>query len=161
MYKKILVPTDGSEAGLIACEHAFNVAEKFDSEIHVLYVVHRVMPPVMRGGVQISDGTVVSQKVVEDLKAGKMPSDSETEKKLKKPTMKIVDKARERGLEVVQSVRAGKPSKEIIKYAEDNDIDIIVMGSHGEGSIDRLILGSTTEKVLKCSTLPVFVVDTY
>ncbi|UOY09936.1 universal stress protein [Methanonatronarchaeum sp. AMET6-2] len=161
MYDRILIPTDGSGAADKASLHAFNLAEKFDSELHVLYVVSRRIPPVFSNDVKIPGEVHLSQRTVEKLRSGEMPDDDETREKLMRPTEKIADEARDRGIKVVQSVRAGRPDKEIIDYTREYNVDMIVMGSHGKGSLDHMILGSTTDKVLKLSKIPVVVIDTY
>ncbi|MFP4188430.1 MAG: universal stress protein, partial [Halobacteriales archaeon] len=56
-------------------------------------------------------------------------------------------------------VRAGSPHDAIVMYAENNGIDVIVMGSHGRGGVRRALLGSVAERVLRTTHLPVFVVD--
>ncbi len=59
------------------------------------------------------------------------------------------DRAAEHGVEVEEHITAGEPARAIRKFVEDNDIDLVVMGSHGRSGLKRVILGSVTEKVLR------------
>jgi nucleotide-binding universal stress UspA family protein len=71
----------------------------------------------------------------------------------------VADMARERDIEVVEAVRGGTPHKIITNYADSNDIDLVVIGSHGRSGVRRALLGSVTERVLRSTHLPVLVVD--
>jgi nucleotide-binding universal stress UspA family protein len=62
------------------------------------------------------------------------------------------------GLPVETTVLEGSPSREIVRYAEEQDCDLIVMGTHGRGGIDRLLLGSVAERVVRASEVPVLTV---
>ena len=62
---------------------------------------------------------------------------------------------------VRSAVVVGDPAEEIIRYASDNDIDLILMGTHGRKGLDRVIFGSVVEKVVKSSPVPVLTVNTY
>ncbi|PSP63029.1 stress response protein [Halobacteriales archaeon QH_7_66_37] len=52
----------------------------------------------------------------------------------------------------------GSPAREIVSYAEDNDVDVIVMGTHGRSGVDRLLLGSVAERVVRSSSVPVLTI---
>lgn len=56
------------------------------------------------------------------------------------------------------SVVDGSPSRKIVNYAAENDIDVIVMGTHGRSGVDRLLLGSVAERVVRSSTVPVLTI---
>jgi nucleotide-binding universal stress UspA family protein len=59
---------------------------------------------------------------------------------------------------VETAVLEGSPSREIVRYAEAQDCDLVVMGTHGRGGIDRLLLGSVAERVVRASEVPVLTV---
>jgi nucleotide-binding universal stress UspA family protein len=59
------------------------------------------------------------------------------------------------GVPVDTAVVEGKPSREIVRYAEGEGCDLVVMGTHGRGGIDRLLLGSVAESVIRASSIPV------
>ncbi|MDO9098890.1 MAG: universal stress protein, partial [Candidatus Methanoperedens sp.] len=62
------------------------------------------------------------------------------------------------GLEVERNTVEGHPAEEIIKYAEKNSISLIVMGTLGKSGLDRFLLGSVAEKVVRNSKIPVLIV---
>ncbi len=137
MYEKILIPTDGSKGAEVAVEHALEIADRFDAEVHTLYVVDvRVN--------RVSD--IFSDMLGEFEEVGE------------NATAAIEERIEEADLDAVTEVVRGIPSRSIREYAEENSIDLIVMGTHGNTGLDRLLLGSTTEKVLRTSEVPVMTV---
>ncbi|KTG10009.1 hypothetical protein AUR64_10415 [Haloprofundus marisrubri] len=70
----------------------------------------------------------------------------------------LVDIARQRGVEVRTETRVGRPSREIVAYSEESDVDEIVVGSHGRERASRILLGSVAERVLRRAPVPVTVV---
>ncbi|ARS89262.1 universal stress protein [Natrarchaeobaculum aegyptiacum] len=135
MYDAILVPTDGSDPATRATEQAAAIADRFDATLHVLYCV------------DIDDRTpldISSSQSVESMR--------EYGREL---TAEVAAAAPE-GLEVVTVVEDGDPREVILEYADEQDVDVVVMGTHGRTGIDRLLLGSVTEHVTRnaeCSVL--------
>lgn len=138
MYDKILVPTDGSEGSKKALEHAVNIAEKFDSQIHVLYIVD----------VRSASTQEVMLGMMEELR--EIGEES---------TEEFAEAVREKGLEAVTEVTEGVPHRGINSYVDENDIDMVVMGTRGRTGLDRVLVGSTTEKVVRTSEVPVMTVN--
>ncbi|NUB91217.1 universal stress protein [Haloterrigena sp. SYSU A121-1] len=149
MYERILVPTDGSETAEVAVEHALELAERYDAVVHTLYVVDTDSMSLTLGAEQL-----------DRIEQGKFGEMDEVRERAERATDYVADRARERGLEVVEHVSAGKPHSLIAEYVEDNDIDLVVMGSHGRSGIRRTLLGSVTERTLRSTRAPVLVVDT-
>lgn len=137
MYDKILVPTDGSKGAEVAVEHALNLAVKFGSELHVMYV---------------ADVRVDSAGDMWTNMLGQLEEIGE------EATGEIAGRAEESNVETVTNVARGIPHTEINEYAQKNGIDIIVMGTHGRTGIDRILLGSVTEKIVRTSKIPVLTV---
>jgi len=137
LYDSIVLPTDGSEGTENAVTHALELAETFDSKLHVINVVD------VRN---FYDG-VNWEEVLQDveLKGGEIVGE-------------IVQKAEDRGIEADQKVIRGIPHQEINDYAEEENADLVVMGSHGRKGLERMLLGSVTEKVLRTSERPVLTV---
>lgn len=132
MYSEILLPTDGSEASKSAVKHAEQLAEKFDARIHLLYVVDVTAVP----------GELAAQARMEQMKEiGEDTLDS------------IEDELSTNKIEA--NVKVGLPHQEINAYVEENEIDLVTMGSHGRSGLDRILLGSVTEKVLRTCEAPV------
>jgi|AntRauTorcE11898_2_1112593.scaffolds.fasta_scaffold63746_2 nucleotide-binding universal stress UspA family protein len=148
MYDNILVPTDGSETAESAVDHAIDLASKYDATVHALYVVDIDATNYSLGTEQI-----------DRIRRGDLDEMTEVTDEAKKATGYVVDRAAEHGLTVEEHVTAGQPARAIRKFVEDNDIDLVVMGSHGRSGLSRVILGSVAEKVLRRTRLPVLVVD--
>ncbi|MCX2819123.1 universal stress protein [Haladaptatus sp. F3-133] len=148
MYDNILVPTDGSETAEVAVEHAVEMAKRYEATLHTLYVVDI-------DAVNFSLGT----EQLDRLKSGGLDEMDDVKEGAEEATGRVADRASEEGVDVVEEVRAGTPHDTIVKYAENNGIDVIVMGSHGRGGVKRALLGSVAERVLRTTHLPVFVVD--
>lgn len=148
MYERILVPTDGSDVAEAAVDHAVDLAEKYDAELHALYVVDI-------DAVSFGLGT----EQVDRIRQGHLGEMEEVEEKANQATGIVADAAAERDVRVVEEVRVGRPHAVIADYAESEDVDLVVMGSHGRSGVKRAVLGSVTERVLRSTHRPVLVVD--
>ncbi|MFT4946015.1 MAG: nucleotide-binding universal stress UspA family protein [Natronomonas sp.] len=137
MYDQILFPTDGSETASVAFEYALSVASAHDATLHVLHVADS----------SVASTTTVGGEVVDVL-------EQEGEQ--------FVDELRERaetaGVSVVTDVQQGGPADMITAYAEEYDIELIVMPTHGRSGLKRHLLGSVTERVLSTALTPVLTV---
>ena len=140
LYDRILVPTDGSEEGTQAVTHALDLAVVHQASVHTLYVINTAS----YAGMPME----TSWEGIDDLlRADADAAVNEVEK--------LADGY---DVDVTTAVVEGSPSREIIRYAESERCDLIVMGTHGRGGIDRLLLGSVAEKVVRGSTVPVLTV---
>ena len=152
MYKKILVAFDGSEPSKHAIDHAVSIAETNDAELHILSVVPRVMMPVFPdegfGAAPVTAAQDMSE-YQERMKEIYGRSLLEAEKDIKNHYPK---------LDVKTKLMEGRPSSTIVDEAENNDMDLIVIGSRGIGGITGWILGGTSRKVVDNCTKPVLVV---
>jgi nucleotide-binding universal stress UspA family protein len=148
MYDNILVPTDGSDTAESAVDHAIDIAEKYGATIHALYVVDIDATNYSLGTEQI-----------DRIRRGDVDEMTEVKAEADEATGYVVDRAAEHGLTVEEHVAAGQPARAIRKFVEDNDVDLVVMGSHGRSGLSRVVLGSVAEKVLRRTRLPVLVVD--
>ncbi|KOX94646.1 universal stress protein UspA [Haloarcula rubripromontorii] len=150
MYDNILVPTDGSETAENAVDQAVDIASKYGATVHALYVVDVDATSYSLGTEQ-----------VDRIRQGYLDEMTEVKADADEATGYVRDRAAEHGVEVKEHVTAGEPARAVRKFVEDNDIDLIVMGSHGRSGLKRVILGSVTEKVLRRTRLPVLVVDVH
>ncbi|NEU58896.1 universal stress protein [Halorussus sp. MSC15.2] len=148
MYERILIPTDGSETAELAVEEALDIAEKFDAEVYTLYVVDT-------DAAELSLGT----EQVERIRSGRFGEMDELEARAREATEHVAARGRERGIDVAEHFRAGRPHDVIADFAEDHDVDLVVMGSHGRSGVRRMLLGSVTERVLRSTHRSVLVVD--
>jgi nucleotide-binding universal stress UspA family protein len=144
MFKKILVPTDGSEMALFAAKHALAVAEKFESEVTLVHVVQNYYSlPAF----SMPDTVSIPLSVLQDL---------ETNGKL------ILSKTQEifSGFAGKVSTRLeyGPPGKEITDIAADGGYSLIVMGHRGLSGVTEMFLGSVSHHLVHHSPCPVLVV---
>ena len=138
MYKKILVPLDGSPLAEKALDHAVRMARAFDSEIILFEVVH-FMP--IYGSPELVAPLLVDEKQKEL-----------AEKYLAKVAREIEAK----GVKVRFLVRTGQQvAIEIIDFAKENRVDLIIMSTRGRSGISRWVLGSTAHKVLTRAETPI------
>jgi len=138
MYDDVLVPTDGSPAADAAVEHAVRLADRFDSTIHALYVVDATAYSALESGTDLVSDALEGEG--EDAVA------------------RIAEAADDEGLPVVEAVVSGTAYRSILEYADEEGIDMIVMGTHGRQGIDRYLLGSVTERVVRSADQPVLTV---
>ena len=148
MYEHILIPTDGSDVAELAVEHALDLAERYDAEVHALYVVDI-------DSVNLGLGT----EKVDRLKQGRFDEMEELKSKANEATGVVAARGAERDVNVIEHVAGGRPHTVIADYADDHGMDLIVMGSHGRAGVRRALLGSVTERTLRSTHVPVLVVD--
>ena len=140
--RKILVPIDFSERSTAAAEHAAAISARFDSEL----IFQHVVPPgpyehgFVEGG--YNPGAV-------------WPSHEEMEERLLEQMQQLISKAA-RGREVEPVISWGDPVTEIERMADREQVDLILMPTHGYGPFRRFALGSVTTKVLHDLSFPVF-----
>ena len=147
MYKKILLPTDGSEYSEKAGEYAIWIAEKSFSKIIVLNVIDTsYLRSIPQKDLELSledqfkgEGNMAVQKFSEKLE------EKECDGKCK-------------NIQIVTQIKKGKPADEILKTIEEEEIDLVVMGASGKHGLNRLYPGSVTESVVRSAKCPVFVV---
>ncbi|WP_280536591.1 universal stress protein [Halopenitus sp. POP-27] len=138
MYDQILVPTDGSPAADAAIDHAIDLAKQYDARIHALYVVDGSAYSTLEAGSEIVVGALESEG--------------------EEATDRVAETAADAGVEAVTSVVNGTAYRTISEYVDDNAIDLIVMGTHGRQGLDRYLLGSVTERVVRTADVPVLTV---
>lgn len=139
MYASILLPTDGNQEMAPVINQAVELASLCDATVHILHVVderaYHAVPDEARDQVR--------ETLSED-------ADSFTKS--------AANRAIEAGLEVVREVRWGDPAPAILSYAAENDLELIVMGTHGRTGYERYLLGSVAEKVVRMAPMPVLAI---
>lgn len=139
MYENVLLPTDGSDGTGRVVDHALHIARMDEATVHVLHVVDTSVAPL----------DAHSQSVYDALEAAGRKSVEE-----------IRERALDAGIHAVSAIRRGSPHRELLDYADGNDIDLIVMGTHGRTGLERTLLGSVTERVVRLASAPVLTVRT-
>jgi nucleotide-binding universal stress UspA family protein len=141
MYKKILVPLDGSELAKSALDQAEKLAQTFDAEI-ILFQVVPFMP--IYGSPELVTPLIVDEKQKEAAE---------------KYLANLVEELKKRGLKTTATVRTGQQvAVEIIDFAKESGVDLIVMCTHGRSGISRWVLGSIAHKVLTRAETPILLV---
>ena len=139
MYDDVLIPTDGSETVSETLVHALPIAADNDATVHALYVV---------------DSRITAA-------AGEGSGDLEEslEEEGRDAIAEVQDRAAAEGLETVGAVERGTPPKTILEYADERDIDLIVIGTRGKSPREKVTsMGSVSERVVDNASIPVFVV---
>ena len=141
--QRILFPTDFSESSKAALEYACGLAEQNGSELHVLHVVEEMAYLLP------STEFAVLPYYVDELKL---------EEQAKKSLNAVVDPEWAKGRTVYRTVRTGSPFLQVLLYAKENKIDLIVMSTHGRTGLSHLLMGSVAENVVRKATCPVLTV---
>ena len=142
-HEQILVPFDGSAQSRAALEHALDRYETAD--VTALYAVYPDVYP--------STGTYGFGDVSDEMTDWEEEQDEQVNEVLS-ATEEI---AKRHGREIQASTTDGKPATAIVEYVEDNDIDHVVIGSTGRDGLNRLLLGSVAETVVRRSPVSVTV----
>ncbi|BCR04120.1 universal stress protein [Desulfuromonas versatilis] len=154
-YSNILVATDLSQNSVHAFKHAVMMARRNQAKIHLLHVVPEV---------DASMRAYISAMMVKgSLDKFEAQHEEEARQEIQKRLKKFAEDELADHPEDLQRIASievshGHPVAKILQVADQNKIDVIVMGSHGKGAIEHAFLGSTTEKVLRKSKRPVFVI---
>jgi nucleotide-binding universal stress UspA family protein len=141
--KKILVPTDFSEYSNNALKYGCALSEKFSSELHLLHVLQDLVAMVPEPGLAFPP----PGNYMQELQAS-------AEQALKQ----LPEDGWACGPTVIRATRNGPPFVEIVRYAREHAIDLIVIGTHGRGGLAHMLLGSVAEKVVRKSPCPVLTV---
>ncbi|HMK76373.1 MAG TPA: universal stress protein [Thermodesulfobacteriota bacterium] len=141
MYKKILVPLDGSELAKMALDQAEKLAKTFDSEI-ILFQVVPFMP--IYGSPELVTPLIVDEKQKEAAE---------------RYLANLSEELKKRGLRVAATVRTGQQvAVEIIDFAKEVGADLIIMCTHGRSGISRWVMGSVALKVLTRAETPILLI---
>jgi nucleotide-binding universal stress UspA family protein len=148
-YDTILVPTDGSEGALAAAEHAIGLADRYDAAVHVLAVV---------------DVDDVALTTPTDTDLGDLKSTLRTQAQA--DIDEIVSMARAEGQpteaaivpDTEEAILVGVPHRSIVDYVEEEGVDLVVMGTHGRQGLQRVLVGSVAERVVRTAPCPVMTI---
>ena len=139
MYKKILVPTDGSEFAKKAEKHALFLSKVSGAEIIAVSVTENNFV----NGLPLDDEVYQLNQIL---------------KERSEENLKEFDELNEEDLKITHIIREGSPARVILEVAQEEDIDLIVMGSSGKSGFDRFIMGSVADKVVNSAKCAVLVV---
>lgn len=141
--RRILFPTDFSEPARQAQQYATALAERFQCELHLLHIVPQLTLPLPEASTSWTLPEADQRLQVEEAQR------------------QLIDDVKSSGLkqlDTVQVVKVGYAVEEIVNYAKDHDIDLIVIGTHGHTGFAHLLMGSVAEKIVRLATCPVLTV---
>jgi len=133
MYRNILVPTDGSRGSATAAGHAIDLASQYDATVHALHVV--------------DDGGITT--------IGRQDIQRHLRERGERLVEAVHDRAEKRGVDCETAVVSGSPPERIVQYAREEDVDLVVVGTHGRTGLRRYLLGSVAERVVRTAPVPV------
>ena len=140
LVKKILIATDGSEYTKNAVDYGIDLAKNTGAKLSTIYVIDTAaFASIPMDAAWESMYELLKQEGDE-------------------ATKYVEERAEAEGLSIERLTIEGHPAEEIIKFAEKNSINLIVMGTLGKSGLDRFLLGSVAEKVVRNSKIPVLVV---
>ncbi|MXV60513.1 universal stress protein [Natronorubrum sp. JWXQ-INN-674] len=134
--RSILVATDGSDSAKDALERGLQLAEATGANVHILSVVDTTSNPMRFGVADVAELHETRERVVDEIVAA-------------------IDN---RDIEVHGSIRRGHPASTILTYADENAIDLLVIGRTGRGRVAEALLGSTADRLVRQASIPVIVV---
>jgi len=144
-FKKILFPVDLSDTSEKIVPYVTAMADKFDSRIHLLFVARAFQ---YFNAIYVPN---ISIKTLED----------QIVEGAKRRLKEFMDEHFNKFSSTKMHVSAGDISEEIMKYIKSENIDLLIMGTHGRKGLEKAFFGSVAERVVKISTVPVFLVNPY
>jgi len=147
MFEKILIATDGSKHSDRAAEAGIEMAKLYGSAVTALFVmdIGKEYGPL---------GDLIS-KVADDLIAGIRGN---LQNQGDQVTKRVEEMAKMAGIAVTRKITEGYPAEDIIRVAKEGDMNLIVIGGIGATGLERFLLGSVADKVVRSSNIPVLVV---
>ena len=137
VYDSILLPTDGSAGTATARDHAIGLARDQGATLHVLHVVDVLSPAASLHEMIEARLTERGEELVEA----------------------VAETARDHGVTVQTAVVEGEPAERIVEYAASVGVDVVVMPTHGRSGLQKSIIGSVTDRVVRTGDVPVVVVS--
>ena len=141
-FQRILLPTDFSTLSATAMKYACELAAKFDAELHLLHTleIHSSSTPAFEMGLALPTYVKESRAAAEKSLTG------------------VLDPQWSAGRKVIHAVIEGSPKVEIIRYARNHEIDLIVLSTHGRTGLSHIFMGSVAENVVRTAPCPVLTV---
>ena len=138
--KHVLVPTDFSATSDVALRYGKAFADAFGATFHVIHIIEEPYGQPWAVEAYGFSLAALQDEWVKDAQARLAASVTEEEKT---------------ALRAVTTTVLGHPVMEILRYANDNNVDLIVMGTHGRGPLGHVVLGSVAERVVRKAPCPV------
>jgi nucleotide-binding universal stress UspA family protein len=157
MFKRVLVPLDGSRYGSQALKYAQEIAGKFEAEVVLLQVIKPAIPitptSVAEPVVQSPAATKTAIQIAQD-------EDKRNASKAARYLSRKVRDLKAKNLAASYKIVIGSPADGIMQFSQKNKIDLVVMSTHGKGGLRRAVMGSVADEVVRKSGKPVLVIST-
>jgi len=153
MFKRLLVPLDGSRFGSRALRYATEVALRFEAQVILIRVI-RPATPVIATGAQ----NVVSPAESEIAVQAALEADKRNTARAKRYLRGKIRAIRSRNIKASYQVAIGNPAQSIIEFSKKEKISLIVMTTHGKSGLKRAVIGSIADVVIRESGKPVLVI---
>lgn len=140
MYKKIMVPVDGSDNSIRAAKHAMQIALNFGSQVTFIYVI-----------ADMYNSSRLSEDVLSELKKAFMAQSNEV-------LEKVVNEVQMPNIAIEKKILTGHPAQQIIKECTEGMYDLIVMGNRGLDGVQEFLMGSTSKRVATNAHCPVLII---
>ncbi len=153
--KHILVPTDGSELSIKAAAAAGDLARALSARVTVITVLdEQSVIPIAWTGAAIGAGAVATDTTDFSVETVRADLEKKARENTLAPTVTQIGEVSS----VTQDISWGHTATKVIEYASDNDIDLVVMGSHGRSGVKAALLGSVSHAVVNRAPCPVMVI---
>ncbi|MGD0211031.1 MAG: universal stress protein, partial [Desulfomonilia bacterium] len=143
MFEKILFPTDFSDVAAKALQYVKRLKEAGSREVIVLHVIDQSNLELLSSYSTIQDFVGIEREI---------------EKRSSEEIALIVNELKQHGFSVKERLEKGVPLRVVLKVAEEENPSVIVIGSHGKGNLEEMLLGSVSEKVVRKAKHPVLVI---
>ena len=143
MFRKILYPTDFSDVSKIVINYLIHLKDAGTEEVVILHVVDTRNLHIPQVYDAFMDLSMLREKQVISAK---------------KKVNKLVKELSDAGIKTIVRIEKGIPFKEILRVEKEEDVSLIVIGSHGTSNVKEMLLGSVSEKVIRKAEKPVLVV---
>jgi nucleotide-binding universal stress UspA family protein len=140
---RILVPVDLSEQSALVVDHAVALAEAYDASLDLLHVVEEAAFPTAYGMDPLS------------------PTHPDVQARAREALSALVDEGAETDVPIRSHILSGYAARDIVDFASEHAADLVVMATHGRTGLERFLIGSVTEKVVRSAPCPVFTVKSF
>jgi len=153
MFKRLLVPLDGSRFGSRALRYATEVAQRFGAEVILIRVIRPTTPVIVVGA-----HNVASPAESEIAVQAAFEADKRNATRAKRYLSDKIRAIKPRHIKASYQVAIGDPAQSIIEFSKKKNIDLVVMTTHGKSGLKRAVIGSIADVVIRESGKPVLVI---
>lgn len=155
MFKRILVPLDGSRTSAQALPYAIEIAKRFGAELMLIHVVEAATPS---SGLRAPAGVGTSSTVTEIAAEAAQAQDKRNVTRARRYLSEKLDSALQRGIKGSYHVVTGTPARSILEFCKKQKVDLVVLTTSGKGGIKRAIWGSVADQLIRDPSVPELVI---